>query len=200
MRIRTPLTRRFALSGPLVILAATLGGCGGSVPAPTAFVPFLDKGGQFVVDAPKGWEVDAGGKLDSPNSFAKFNQGQAQISVMSDLAGSLYGDMVKGSGGGGLGAQPEHPSARVHELGLRRMKQDFTNYQERDPVVVQSAGLGEGRRATFIADQSLGGKVYGYRATFLGGDRRIEVLCTCPATNWKALKPAFEKVIAGIRR
>jgi hypothetical protein len=46
----------------------------------------------------------------------------------------------------------------------------------------------------------MGGKVYGYRATFLGGDRRIEVICSCPSTNWKTLKPAFEKVIAGLRR
>lgn len=192
--------RRRSAARPLGLALALLAvGCGGQVPAPTAYETFLDKAGHFAVDAPKGWEVDAGGKPDSPNSFARFNQGGASISVMSDLAGSLFGDMARGPGSA-LGGEPEHPSASVHEMGIRRMQEEFTNYKEREPVVVQSSGLGEGRRATFIADQAMGGKVYGYRATFLGGDRRIEVICSCPATNWKALKPAFEKVIAGLRR
>jgi hypothetical protein len=198
MLMPAPLRRRFPAVCSLVALLS-VAGCGGNVPAPTAYDQFLDKGGQFICDAPKGWEVDAGGKPDSPNSFAKFTQGSAQVSVMSDLAGSLYGDMAK-AGGNMLGGNAEHPSARVHEMGIRRMKEEFNNYQERDPVVVNSAGLGEGRRSTFIANQSMGGKVYGYRATFLGGDRRIEVICTCPATNWKVLKPAFEKIINGLRR
>jgi hypothetical protein len=59
--------------------------------------------------------------------------------------------------------------------------------------------LGEGRRSTFTAEQTLGGKVFGYRATLLGGDRRIEIVTTCSASNWQTLKPAFEKVIASLR-
>jgi hypothetical protein len=198
MRKRTTFGRR--VSSVCSFLALFLAsGCGGEVPAPTSFAECLDQGGQFICDSPKGWEVDAGGKPDSPNSFARFSKGNAQISVMSDLAGSLFGDMAKGSGDG-LGGEPEHPSARVHEMGIRRMKQEFANYQEREPKAVKSAGLGEGRQSTFIADKSMGGKIYGYRATFLGGDRRIEVICSCPATNWKVLKPAFEKVILSLRR
>jgi len=198
MPTRTPLGRHISAVCSLVAVLA-ISGCGGDVPAPTSFVPFLDKGGQFICDAPKGWEIDAGGRPDSPNSFAKITQGNAQISVMSDLAGSLFGDMAKGPGGM-LGGEVEHPSAKVHAMGIRRLKQEFTNYQEREPKAVQSAGLGEGRQSTFIADKPMGGKIYGYRATFLGGDRRIEVICSCSATNWKVLKPTFEKVILGLRR
>ena len=190
--------RSLPVVGALALWLA-IPGCGGQVSAPTSFVTCLDKGGQFVCDAPKGWEVDAGGKPDSPNSFAKISSGGAMISVMSDLAGSLYGDMAK-AGGGMMGGESEHPSARVHAMGIRRMKEEYSTYDEREPVKVQSTGLGEGRRSTFIASQPMVGKIYGYRATFLGGDRRIEVLCTCPATNWKVLKPTFEKVIAGLRR
>lgn len=80
------------------------------------------------------------------------------------------------------------------------MKEEFANYNEREPKTFQSKGIGEGRRSTFIADQSLGGKVYGYRATLLSNDRRITVVCTCPATNWQALKPAFETVITSLRQ
>jgi hypothetical protein len=60
--------------------------------------------------------------------------------------------------------------------------------------------MGEGRRSIFTSDGSLGGKTYGYRATLLTGDRRITIVCSCPATNWKELKPAFERVTASLRR
>ena len=190
---------RYLLAAGVAVALLSAAGCGGNVPAPTAYVPCLDPGGQFACDVPKGWEVEAGGRPDSPSSFAKITQGNAKISVITDLGGSLIGDMAKASGNM-LGGEAQHPSFKVHEMGLRRMKQEYTNYQEREPIPVKSTGLGEGRRSTFIADGGLGGKIYGYRATFLGGDRRIEVICTCPATNWKALKPAFEKVILSLRR
>ena len=189
---------RGALAASMIAGLFLLPGCGGQVPAPTEYVTCLDKGGQFACDAPKGWEVDAGGKPDSPNSFAKFTRGNAEIKVVADFAGSLFGDMNKGPGAM-LGGDAEPPVARVHPMGVRQMKEDFPGYEERDPKPVQS-GMGEGRRSTFIANGSIGGKVYGYRATYLSGDRRITVVCSCPATNWKALKPAFEKVIVSLRR
>jgi hypothetical protein len=182
----------------VVVVVAAMPGCGGSVPAPTAFEPYHSTDGRFSCDCPKGWEADGGGKADSPNSWAKFTNGNAQIKVTADFAGSLFGDMAKASGG--LGGDSEAPVARVHPMGERHMKEDFSNYKEREPKVVQSKGIGEGRRSTFTADQTLGGKVYGYRATYLAGDRRITVVCSCPATNWKALKPAFERVIDSLRQ
>lgn len=180
----------------LLLLAAP--GCGGSVPAPMEFASWADKGGRFNCEYPKGWEADGGGKPDSPNSWAKFSQGGAEIRVDADLAGSLHGDMARASGGM-LGNDAEPPVARVHPMGVRSMKEEYTNYTEREPKVVQSQGLGEGRRSTFLADGALGGKTYGYRATYLSGDRRITVLCTCPATNWQALKPAFERVVTSLK-
>jgi hypothetical protein len=130
-------------------------------------------------------------------------KGGVEIRIDADIAGSLFGDIAK-STSATFGGPPDEssenaPLAQVHEHGLKRMKDDYTNYQERDPKVIK-AGVGVGRRSTFIADQTLGGKLYGYRATFLGNDRRLTVLCTCPATNWQALKPAFEKVIASVRQ
>jgi hypothetical protein len=198
MTTRIPRARKVVAACALAGLIA-LPGCGGEVPAPTGFVECVDKGAQFICDGPKGWEVDAGGKADSPNSFAKFTKGGAEIKVVADFAGSLFGDMAKASGAG-LGADAEPPVAKVHPMGVRQMKEDYPSYEERDPKPVQSKGFGEGRRSTFIAAGSMGGKIYGYRATYLSGDRRISVVCTCPATNWKTLKPAFEKVILSLRR
>jgi len=174
-------------------------GCGGAVPAPKAYVTYHSTDGRFDCDCPKGWEASGAGKPDSPNCWAKFTKGSAEIRVDADFAGSLFGDIAK-STGSMFGGEAEPPVARVHPMGERHMKEEYSNYQEREPKPFQSKGFGEGRRSVFIADQGFGGKVYGYRATLLAGDRRISVICTCPATNWQTLKPAFEKVIASVRQ
>ena len=195
---------RFAFSGAAAWILAGCGllaasGCGGSVPAPKTFTAYQSPSGRFACDYPQGWQVEGAGKPDSPNSWAKFTQGHAEIRVEADLAGSLFGDMAKSSGGM-LGGDDEPPVAKIHPMGERHMKEEFSNHTEREPKPFQSKGIGEGRRSTFIADQTLGGKVYGYRATLLANDRRVTVVCTCPATNWQVLKPAFEKVIVSLRQ
>lgn len=174
-------------------------GCGGAVPAPTAFVSYNSPDGRFACDYPKGWEATGSGdKTDAPYSWAKFTMGNAEIKVDADVAGSLFGDIAKASGAI-AGDDAEAPAAKVHPLGVRHMKEEYNNYQEREAIAFRSKGIGEGRRSIFIADQTLGGKTFGYRATLLSNDRRITVVCSCPATNWKALKLAFEKVIESLR-
>jgi len=165
---------------------------------PTEYAAYGDTGGKFACDYPKGWQTEGGGKPDSPNSWAKFSSGNALINVTADFAGSLFGDMAKASGSA-FGESAEPPVAKVHPMGERHMKEEFNDYKEREPKAFQSKGMGEGRRSTFIAKQTLGGKVYGYRATLLSGDRRITVVCTCNATSWQALKPSFERVISSVR-
>jgi hypothetical protein len=174
-------------------------GCEGTVAAPTSFAPYDSADGRFSCDYPQGWEVEKGaGKQDAPYSYAKFRAGGAEIRVEADFAGSLFGDMAKA--GAAMSGDAEAPVARVHPLGERHMKEEFTNYQEREAKGFQSKGMGEGRRSMFTADQTFGGKTFGYRATLLTGDRRISVVCTCPAGNWQTLKPGFEKVIASLRQ
>jgi hypothetical protein len=174
-------------------------GCGGAVPAPTAFVPYHSPDGRFSCDYPKGWEAAGGGKADSPMSWAKFTSGGAEIRVDADFAGSLYGDIAKAQGAG-MGGDAEPAVARVHPMGIRHMKDEFSNYEEREAKSFKSKGLGEGRKAIFIASGALGAKTFGYRATLLSGDRRITIITTSPATNWQTLKPAFDTVIASLRQ
>ena len=139
-------------------------GCGGAVPAPKEFVTYHSTDGRFDCDCPKGWETDGGGKPDSPNCWAKLTSGNALIDISADFAGSLLGDIAKaGAGGGGLGQPVEAPVARVHPMGQRAMKEEFSNYAEKDAVAFKSKGFGEGRRSIFTADKSLGGKVFGLR-------------------------------------
>jgi hypothetical protein len=174
-------------------------GCSGTVAAPTAFVAYHSADGRFSCDYPKGWEVEKGaGKQEAMFSYAKFRTGDAEIRVEADFAGSLFGDMARA---GGAGGDDEPPVAKVHvnPIRLKQMKDEFSNFTEREAKGFQSKGMGEGRRSMFTADQTFGGKIFGYRATLLTGDRRITVLCTCPAGNWQTLKPGFEKVISSLR-
>jgi hypothetical protein len=178
---------------------AAILGCEGTVPAPTAYLRYESADGRFTCDFPKGWEVEKGaGKQEAPYSYAKFRSGGAEIGVHADFAGSLFGDMAK-AGAGMLGGEAEAPVARVHPLYVRQMKEDYSNYQEKEAKAFQSKGMGEGRRSMFTADKTLGGKTVGYRATLLTGDRRITVICTCPSGNWNTLKPAFERAISSLR-
>jgi len=199
MRARWSL--RLLAMASLVFGVVAVSGCSGTVPAPTAFVAYHSADGRFSCDYPKGWEVEKGaGKQEAMFSYAKFSMGGAEIRVEADFAGSLFGDMARA--GGGIGADAEPPVARVHvnPIRLKQMKEDYSNYQEREAKGFQSKGLGEGRRSMFTADQTIGGKIFGYRATMLTGDRRITVLCTCPASNWNTLKPGFETVISSLRQ
>ncbi len=183
--------------GTLSIMAGVTG-CGGSVPAPTGFVAYHSPDGRFSCDYPKGWQAEGGGKADKPISWAKFTSGNAEIRVDADFAGSLFGDIAKS--GNALSGSDEAPAAKVHPLGIRHMKDEFSNYTEREATSFQSKGLGEGRKSIFIASGSLGGKTFGYRATLLSGERRITIITSCPAANWQVLKPAFDKVILSLRQ
>ena len=119
-----------------------LTGCGGTVPAPTAFVPYNSPDGRFSCDYPKGWEAAGGGKADKPISWAKFTAGNAEIRVDADFAGSLFGDIAKA--GSAMSGDDEPPAAKVHPLGVRHMKEEFGNYTEREAKPFKSKGLARG--------------------------------------------------------
>ena len=51
-------------------------GCGGSVPAPNAFVPYNSPTGRFSCDYPKGWEADGGGKARLTHVVGEVHFGQ----------------------------------------------------------------------------------------------------------------------------
>ena len=181
MRGRSRFKRLIATVWMLSVVAG-MAGCGGSVPAPIGFAQYNSPDGRFSCDYPKGWQAEGGGKADKPISWAKFTAGNAEIRVDADFAGSLFGDIAKS--GNALSGSDEAPSAKVHPLGMRNMKEEFSNYEEREPKSFQSKGLGEGRKSIFIGSGSLGGKTFGYRATLLSGERRITIITMCPAVNW----------------
>lgn len=68
------------------------------------------------------------------------------------------------------------------------------------PMRVVNSALGEGRCSEWSGDAGVwgGGKMHGYRATLLSGERRVTIVCRCPESNWKILQPAFDKVLGSL--
>lgn len=182
----------------LCLVGAVLGGCTEQVAVPTSYKSYEAKDGSFSAPYPDGWEVDGGSRPDNTYGWAQFKQGPAKIRITADVTGSLIGDISSGGMGGMVGdeAPEEQPVAVVHEMGRDKYAEDFSDYKEGDPQVV-TAKVGDGRVARFSAS---GGKVLGYRATFLTQNRRLTVMCSAPRSQWANLDQAFEHVIKGVGR
>jgi hypothetical protein len=180
-------------------LALCIAGCGSEAVAPTSYATFSLKGEpqSIALEYPEGWAADGGGKS---NHWGKFSQGSAEISFQTDIAGSLMAD----AGGmampivreDGTVIQPEPPVVKLHAAGKEKVAEEYSGYQEEETPDVFRNALGEGRKSEFIADGGLGGgKMHGFRATFLSRDRRFTVICTCPHSDWRTLRPAFDHVL-----
>lgn len=180
---------------PLVFVAAcALAGCSQPVPAPKEFKEYHAPDGTFQCEYPAGWVTEGGGGSRTDYSMVKFNKGDAEIRVEADLAGSLFADIGRNDG------DAEPPVAKVHKLKIKRLDDQFTNYKEREAKPFSSKALGEGRKAVFVADGGIVGRIFGYHATLLTNDKRITIICQCSATDWKVLRPAFDRVIASFGR
>ncbi|MBI3468328.1 MAG: hypothetical protein HY000_35440, partial [Planctomycetes bacterium] len=122
--------------------------------APTSFTQFESKDKQVKFEYPDGWEVTASGG-QGLLSHSVFKKGPATIDVGCDVAGSLFAGP----------AAPRDPneepaSARIHQLGLMHMKEDYSGYEEEPAQPIQTK-VGEGRFSDFTAAGSFGGKIRG---------------------------------------
>lgn len=186
-------------------------GCGGGdVPAPTSFVAYNANNGDFSLVYPKGWEASGRGKK---NHVLEVTKGPVTITVRSDLTGSLMGDIagsmghipggipdtqLAGEGGEASEELDLEPVAQVHRLGKKELAEAIKEYSEGEAEKVQTGGLGEGRMSEFTGKRGLRSEIRGCRGTALSRDKRVVVICTCPASNWKALQPAFKKVVESL--
>jgi hypothetical protein len=182
-------------------------GCGGgNVAAPTSFAKYNADNGDFAFEYPDGWDVSGFGKK---NHVVKITKGGATITVQSDLTGSLIGDIagsavtamtgtVPGTGLDAEATEDLEPVAQVHQMAQEAMAEEFGNYSEGEPEKVTPT-LGNARMSEFTAKTGFGQEIRGIRATVLARDKRVVVICTCSASNWEALKPAFKKVIESLQ-
>jgi hypothetical protein len=187
----------------VTLVCVTLIGCGsGAVQIPTSYSAYNTKDGTFACDAPAGWEVKGGGKGSSSSPvWAKFISGPALIHFKTSLAASL----LSGPGGNRQGdpnLPPDfEPVHGIHVALIEDVKKDFDGYTEiAGSPIVMNCSLGPARLSEFTFETAFGGAMHGYRATIIGRDKGVYVYCICPESDWKALNPVFDKVLASIER
>ncbi len=113
---------------------------------------------------------------------------------MSDAQGRASSD------GGGLAAGFE-PVDGLHSSNIPQAEEDYDGYTDLpgSPMVL-NCELGAARTSEFTAKTTFGGKIHGYRTTIIAHDLGLIIFCTCPESDWKALKPAFDHLLGSLER
>jgi hypothetical protein len=170
--------------------AVTIAGCAGRAAIPTSYSTYNSPDGTFKIQYPADWTSEGGAK--GQFAWAKFTSGHAEIEVDSNAIGSLISNMVTSS-------NPEDitPVAGVHEFERQAFEDDDSSYKEEKAVTVLT-GMSDARISEYTTSTAFGGSVHGYRVTSLTNDKRVRIICKCPESEWKDLKPAFDKVIASL--
>jgi hypothetical protein len=188
---------------------------GPSVRAPKSFKSFETPDKSVAGVGPSDWTKKRSTGLGGTIGGVAFAQGTAKINITADLAGSLMGDMAAAANAqisnvesvlpeGQAQALTKPPVEKLHEAGEADMEETFEGYTEQPMKPLQSA-LGDARISEFTGKTqkdmfSQGYPAHGYRATILGGEKRVTVLCYCSDKDWKNLKPAFDKVIGSLKQ
>lgn len=186
--------------GLMALVAAA--GCGsGRIPAPTAYKHINACGGTFQCDYPEGWEARAG-TGQALACGAQFTSGAASIIITGTMAASARGDIASHggflAGPGGEEFKRVPPVEVIHQDDLKEVQEEISHYKEEPHQTIQSA-LGDARRSEFTGTAGMmQQKIRGYRATILGTQQGFRVICKCPEGDWKALEPAFAKLIASL--
>jgi hypothetical protein len=178
-------------------MAIAFGGCSGPTAVPSSYSTFTDKQNMFKIQYPDGWSCESVGKMEF--SKAKFSSGNALIEVEADLTTrALLSEMATtgvnpmSTGGSDL----SNPAQKAHWLEKKPFEEQ-RNVKEEKPEQAKT-NLGNGLKSEFTGTYSFGGNFHGYRATSINNNKRIRVVCQCPAGEWSNLKPVFNTVIASL--
>lgn len=162
------------------------------VPAPTNFIEHATGDGTFKCEAPEGWNIETTPSANGVAGGSTFSSGTAKIKLKTDLAGSVMGDLLKDP--------KKTPLQILHEAGAEKMKEEFGDYDEMPSKMYQGA-FGETWYCEFTGKGGFReGAIHGYRATMMGGDKRIRIIATCRESDWETLKPAFDRVLNSMKR
>lgn len=197
------------------------------VTAPTAYSPFSANDKAFRCEYPQGWKSRQG-QPQGIESWAEFRSGSARIDINANLQGSLMADVMRAQqtagdgsgefggggmgggmpavpgmeqlpGGGALGPQDRRPPVeRLHEAEKEGMEDEYEEYQELPAQPFRST-FGEARLSEFsYKGEGWSGRMKGYRATILGGEKLMTVKCVSTERDWGLLKPAFQRTLNSI--
>jgi len=174
-------------------------GCGsGSAVVPTSFAPYSSAEGEFACEYPEGWESKGGGKHG--RLWARFTSGPAEIHIKSSVMGNIMSDSQSrsSSDGSALGFEPVD---QLHKFFKAEAEDDFDGYaDEPGSPMVLNCPLGAGRTSEFTSKTTFGGKIHGYRTSIIARDLGLIIICTCPESEWKAIKPAFDHLLGSLER
>lgn len=162
------------------------------VPLPASYTEHATGDGTFKCEAPEGWNIETTPSANGVAGGSTFSSGTAKIKLKTDLSGSVMGDLIK---------DPKKSTLQIlHEMGAEKMKGDFGDYEEM-PSTMYQGGFGETWFCEFTGTGGFReGKIHGYRATMMGGEKRIRIIATCRESDWETLKPAFDRVLNSMKR
>lgn len=163
---------------------------------------YTSERGELACLVPSDWELTAaGGGSKGIPPFARWEKKGMKIDFRAHLAGSMMQTSAQSTRNNEEELPDElKPVSTIHEFQKRRYKEEISGYEEQGaPEMIKTVGFGEGRISVFTANEGLMGKCYGYRVTLLGNDNQWNVICRCPAGQWKAMQPFFRQVIESAR-
>lgn len=177
-----------------------------SIAAPERFEKFEHPSGAFQCVYPTGWDARGAGKKDY--GWAKFESGNIQVSLAESLTGSILGDIAGTAvfGGGDnrdLSRDPREEQQAavlgVHALKGSILAKERDGYEEGPPEFLQ-VKMGNVALSAFREPGWFGNQLRGYRGTLLGGNRQIDIMCTCAEADWPILEPTFRRMIESLER
>ena len=191
---------RFLLCTFVLSLAALVGCGAGSVTIPTSYATYNSKDGTFACDYPEDWEKKGGGKGSGP-VWAKFSSGPALIHFKASTTSRLANASMTGRGADVNAVPTLAPVHLLHVAAIEAAEEEYDGYTEiAGSPVVMNCVLGPARLSEFTYATAFGSQMHGYRVSIICHDSGLTIACTCPESDWKALNPVFDKVLASIER
>ena len=166
------------------------------VEVPKEFAEFASPNGELRCKGPKGWPFKTGGGSGGVSPFLTIEQGSVKIQFRSSAEGAALA-MIQNPNNEDTSKLPddEKPVSKIHHEQTRKFIEEKSGYQEHGaPEMIKTANS-EGRLSAFTASEGFS-TVHGYRVTLIGTNNQWNVICQCPAADWKEFQEVFRKIIA----
>jgi hypothetical protein len=164
--------------------------------------------GPLAGEKPEGWNSVTGGGANGIPIYVRINHDDISIDIRETEGSSAKGKMKKAImsgqelnqiGGPSIGRLGEAPGIdSTHGYHLDVVMKNFSNYRENAAQPIET-GFGMGLISDFTAEEGLfHSRVKGCRASLVARDHQYNIVCKCPAAQFKAVKPVFEKIVASL--
>jgi hypothetical protein len=164
--------------------------------------------GPLAGEKPEGWSSVTGGGANGIPIYVRINHDDISVDIRETEGSSAKGKMKKAImsgqelnqiGGPSIGRLGEAPGINsTHGYHLDVVMKNFSNYRENAAQPIET-GFGMGLISDFTAEEGLfHSRVKGCRASLVARDHQYNIVCKCPAAQFKEVKPVFEKIVASL--